>query len=145
MSTTPVRLRSKASWLVNQAATVAHRLAMDEFARSGARRYHYGILAAIDENGPSSQATLGRATGIDRSDVVAVINELADAGHVERAPDPADGRRNLITLTRTGAQRLQHLEGLVSETQDTFLEPLDPAEREQLTRLLARIVEHHHG
>jgi len=145
MSTAPARLRSKASWLVNQAATVAHRLAMDEFARSGARRYHYGILAAIDENGPSSQATLGRATGIDRSDVVAIINELADAGHVERAPDPADGRRNLITLTRTGVQRLQHLEGLVSETQDVFLEPLNPAEREQLTRLLARLVEHHHG
>lgn len=145
MSTAPVRLRSKASWLVNQAATVAHRLAMDEFARSGARRYHYGILAAIDENGPSSQATLSRSTGIDRSDVVAVINELADAGHVERAPDPADGRRNLITLTGTGTQRLQHLEDQVRATQDVFLAPLDPAEREQLTRLLARLVDHHHG
>ncbi|WP_409493924.1 MarR family winged helix-turn-helix transcriptional regulator [Amycolatopsis sp. cmx-11-12] len=145
MSTAPVRLRSKASWLVNQAATVAHRLAMDEFARSGARRYHYGILAAIDENGPSSQATLSRSTGIDRSDVVAVINELADAGHVERAPDPADGRRNLITLTSTGVQRLQHLEDQVRATQDVFLAPLEPAEREQLTRLLARLVDHHHG
>ncbi|MEU3628932.1 MarR family transcriptional regulator [Amycolatopsis coloradensis] len=145
MSTAPVRLRGKASWLVNQAATVAHRLAMDEFARSGARRYHYGILAAIDENGPSSQATLSRSTGIDRSDVVAVINELADAGHVERAPDPADGRRNLITLTATGVQRLQHLEDQVTATQDLFLAPLEPAEREQLTRLLARLVDHHHG
>ncbi|WP_414939354.1 MarR family winged helix-turn-helix transcriptional regulator [Amycolatopsis sp. cmx-11-51] len=145
MSTAPVRLRGKASWLVNQAATVAHRLAMDEFARSGARRYHYGILAAIDENGPSSQAALSRSTGIDRSDVVAVINELTGAGHVERAPDPADGRRNLITLTGTGVQRLQHLEDLVSETQDAFLAPLEPAEREQLTRLLARLVDHHHG
>lgn len=145
MSTAPARLRTKASWLVNQAATVAHRLTMDEFARSGARRYHYGILAAIDENGPSSQATLGRSTGIDRSDVVAVINELAAAGHVERSPDPADRRRNLITLTTAGKRRLQHLEDLVSDTQATFLAPLDPAEREQLTRLLARIVEHHHG
>jgi DNA-binding MarR family transcriptional regulator len=145
MNTAPARLRAKASWLVNQAATVAHRLAMDEFARSGARRYHYGILAAIDENGPSSQATLGRSTGIDRSDVVAVINELSAAGYVERSPDPADRRRNLITLTTTGKQRLQHLEDLVNDTQAAFLAPLEPAEREQLIRLLARVVEHHHG
>ncbi|HET6288085.1 MAG TPA: MarR family winged helix-turn-helix transcriptional regulator [Amycolatopsis sp.] len=145
MSTAPVRLRTKASWLVNQAATVAHRLAMAEFAKSGARRYHYGILAAIDENGPSSQATLSRCTGIDRSDVVAVLNELAAAGHVDRSPDPADGRRNLISLTDPGTRRLDRLEGLVSDTQDTFLAPLDPAEREQLTGLLARLVEHHNG
>ncbi|OXM58539.1 MarR family transcriptional regulator [Amycolatopsis thailandensis] len=145
MNTAPDRLRTKASWLVNQAATVAHRLALNEFARSGARRYHYGILAAIDENGPSSQATLSRCTGIDRSDVVAVINELSDADYVERAPDPADGRRNLITLTDTGARRLEHLEEQVSDTQDVFLAPLEPAERAQLTRLLARVVEHHQG
>lgn len=145
MSTAPARLRTKASWLVNQAATVAHRLTTDEFARSGARRYHYGILAAIDENGPSSQATLGRSTGIDRSDVVAVINELAAAGFVERSPDPADRRRNLITLTTTGKRRLRHLEDLVNDTQAVFLAPLEPAEREQLARLLARVVEHHHA
>ncbi|RSM62848.1 MarR family transcriptional regulator [Amycolatopsis sp. WAC 01376] len=145
MTTAPLRLRTKASWLVNQAATVAHRLAMDEFVKSGSRRYHYGILAAIDENGPSSQATLSRCTGIDRSDVVAVINELAAAGHVDRSPDPADARRNLISLTEPGAQRLDQLEDLVRDTQDTLLAPLDPAEREQLTRLLARVVEHHNG
>lgn len=75
---------------------------------------------------PSSQATLGRSTGIDRSDVVAVINELAAAGHVERSPDPADRRRNLITLTATGKRRLQHLENLVSDTQATFLAPWTP-------------------
>ncbi|MFI7115341.1 MarR family winged helix-turn-helix transcriptional regulator [Amycolatopsis sp. NPDC049868] len=145
MDTAPVRLRTKASWLVNQAATVAHRLAMDEFARSGARRYHYGILAALDEDGPSSQATLSRRTGIDRSDVVAVITELAGAGYVDRAPDPADGRRNLISLTDTGTRRLDQLEGQVRDTQDRFLAPLNPAEREQLTGLLARLVEHHNG
>ncbi|MFJ8914674.1 MarR family winged helix-turn-helix transcriptional regulator [Amycolatopsis sp. NPDC102389] len=141
MSTAPVRLRTKASWLVNQAATVAHRLTL----RSGARRYHYGILAALDEGGPSSQAALSRRTGIDRSDVVAVINELADAGHVDRSPDPADGRRNLISLTDDGVRQLNQLESLVSDTQDVFLAPLDRAEREQLTGLLARLVEHHAG
>ncbi|WET78286.1 MarR family winged helix-turn-helix transcriptional regulator [Amycolatopsis sp. QT-25] len=65
--------------------------------------------------------------------------------HVDRSPDPADGRRNLINLTDPGTRRLDQLESLVSDTQDTFLAPLDPAEREQLTGLLARLVEHHNG
>lgn len=39
----------------------------------------------------------------------------------------------------------RHREDLVNDTQAIFLAALEPAEREQLTRLLARVVEHHHG
>ncbi len=58
--------------------------------RAGARRYHYALLAAAEEYGPSSQADLGRRTGIDRSDMVATVNDLAERRLLERAPDPQD-------------------------------------------------------
>jgi MarR family transcriptional regulator, lower aerobic nicotinate degradation pathway regulator len=41
------------------------------------------VLVAL-QSGPASQATLSRRTGIYRSDMVAVINEPADPGHVDR-------------------------------------------------------------
>jgi DNA-binding MarR family transcriptional regulator len=59
-------------------------------------------MTALDEAGPASQADLGRRTTIDRSDMVATLNELGDLGLLDRAPDPTDRRRNLVSLTPAG-------------------------------------------
>ena len=111
----------------------------------GARGYHYRLLAALQEFGPASQASLGRRTSMDRSDVVTAINELAGRGHVQRAPDPADHRRNIITLTPAGTAHLQRLDGLLTDVQDELLAPLSPGERDHLTQLLSRMLEYHSG
>jgi MarR family transcriptional regulator, lower aerobic nicotinate degradation pathway regulator len=139
----PSRLRALPSWLLNQSAVPANALVSAALASAEARRYHYKVLAALDEYGSASQAALGRRCGIDRSDMVATINELADRGFVERAPDPADGRRNVVTLTRKGRGHLRKLDRLVAEAQDELLVPLSPRERTQLVDLLTRIVDHH--
>jgi MarR family transcriptional regulator, lower aerobic nicotinate degradation pathway regulator len=80
---------------------------------------------------------------MDRSDVVAALNELAGRGLVERAPDPDDRRRNVITITPAGTAHLHRLDGLLAGVQDELLAPLSPAERAQLIRLLTRVLEHH--
>ncbi|MFI5916849.1 MarR family winged helix-turn-helix transcriptional regulator [Dactylosporangium sp. NPDC051541] len=133
------------SWLITQTAGHAHRLVGDGFAAAGARGYHYRLLATLDEAGPASQADLGRGSGIHLSDMVAAINELAEQGLVERAPDPADRRRNIITLTPAGSAQLRRLERQLAATQEALLAPLSPAEREQLAGLLSRLVEYHSG
>ncbi|MGP4022980.1 MarR family winged helix-turn-helix transcriptional regulator [Actinomadura sp. 3N407] len=140
---TPARLRHAPSWLINLASAHSHRLVSDGFAAAGARGYHYRLLAALDECGPSSQATLGRHTGIDRSDVVAALNELAAKNLIERSPDPSDRRRNIVTLTPDGARHLNELQEVVDRIQDDLLAPLTPSERDQLTGLLTRIIDHH--
>jgi MarR family transcriptional regulator, lower aerobic nicotinate degradation pathway regulator len=141
----PVRLRSTPSWLITQIATHAGRLVSEAFAAAGARRYHYALLAALAEFGPASQAALGRRCGIDRSDVVAAINELAERDQVVRTPDPADRRRNIITITAGGVGQLERAGRGLSGVQDALLAPLSAAERDELTRLLARVLDHHRG
>ncbi|GAA4632532.1 MarR family transcriptional regulator [Actinoallomurus vinaceus] len=141
--TTPTRLRQAPSWLLGQASIHSHRLVTEHFTAAGARGYHYRLLAALQEFGPASQATLGRRTGVDRSDVVAALNELAEKKLIERSPDPDDRRRNIITITTAGRDRLEHLTGVLTEIQDALLAPLSAPEREQLTALLRRIVDHH--
>ncbi|NKZ03058.1 MarR family winged helix-turn-helix transcriptional regulator [Actinomadura latina] len=140
---TPARLRHAPSWLINLVSAHSHRLVGAGFAAAGARGYHYRLLAALDEYGQASQAALGRTTGIDRSDVVAALNELAAKGLVERSPDPSDRRRNIITLTADGTRHLQELDEVLAGIQDELLAPLAPAEREQLTALLTRLADHH--
>ena len=140
---TPARLRGKPSWLMTQTAMHAGRLVSEGLAAADARGYHYRLLAALEEFGPASQAALGRRTGIDRSYVVEAINELAEGGLVERTRDPEDRRRNIITITAAGVKQLQRLDGVLAEIQDELLAPLSADERDELVRLLRRVLEHH--
>ncbi|WP_067793493.1 MarR family winged helix-turn-helix transcriptional regulator [Actinomadura formosensis] len=140
---TPSRLRRAPSWLINLVSAHSRRLVADGFAAAGARGYHYRLLAALDEYGPSSQAALGRHTGIDRSDVVAALNELAAKELIGRSPDPSDRRRNIVTLTAEGSRHLRELDKVLAGIQDGFLAPLSPEEREQLIGLLTRLADHH--
>ncbi|MEU6998774.1 MarR family winged helix-turn-helix transcriptional regulator [Nonomuraea sp. NPDC046570] len=140
--TVPNRLRALPSRLINHVATSANRLVDQALAATGSRRYHYALLAALEEFGPASQAALGRRTGIDRSDIVATVNELSERELVERRPDPTDRRRNIVTVTPAGTRHLKSLDRLLADVQDELLTSLTTAEREQLVGLLSRIVDH---
>ena len=137
------RLRRLSTRLLSLAAIHSDRRVNEELARVDARKWHYAVLATLDEFGPASQAELSSRTGIYRSDLVAVINELGGRGLVERAPDPADRRRNVVTLTGPGRQQLLRLDKLLADVEDEVLAPLTPAQREQLRRLLTTLVNHH--
>jgi MarR family transcriptional regulator, lower aerobic nicotinate degradation pathway regulator len=131
------------SWLLTQTAAHAHRLVSDGFAEVGARGYHYRLLTSLLDQGPASQAALGRRTRIHLSDMVAALNELEEGGYIERTPDPADRRRNVITVTEAGRRRATQLDDSVRGIQEELLRPLDEGERQQLTALLRKLLDHH--
>jgi DNA-binding MarR family transcriptional regulator len=136
-------LMAKPSWLIGEISRLAHPLLTSKLATAGSRGYHYRLLAALHEFGPASQASLGRRTGMDRSDVAAAVTELVGRGLAGRTPDPADRRRNVISITPAGTAHLRRLDELLANVQDELLGPLSPAERKQLILLLNRIMEHH--
>lgn len=137
------RLRRLPTRLLSLAALTSDRRVNEALAGVGARKWHFAVLATLDEFGPASQAELSSRTGIYRSDVVAVLNELTDRGLVDRAPDPADRRRNVVTLTMAGRRHLLTMDKLLAEVEDEVLAPLTPTQREQLARLLTALVNHH--
>jgi len=139
----PARFTRTPSWLLSQTSQLGHRILVEQMAIAGSRGYHYRLLATLEEFGPASQATLGRRSGIHLSDLVAVLNELESRGLVERSPDPADKRRNVITITAEGRRESERLEKRVQQVQEELLAPLTAKEREQLVGLLGRILDHH--
>ncbi|WP_028046423.1 MarR family winged helix-turn-helix transcriptional regulator [Cellulomonas sp. URHE0023] len=141
--TGPARVAALPSWLLTQTAAHAHRLIVERLSAIGARGYDYRVLASLDEHGPTSQAELGRGTGIHLSDMVGCLNDLEAAGYVERSPDPADRRRNVVTITPAGRARMERLGTEAALVQDDLLAPLSPDERDQLAALLARLLAHH--
>ncbi len=133
------RVAGRPTWLLSRANLRAQAILAAAFAEEGVRGYHFRLLAALDQFGPTSQADLGRHTGIDRSDVVATLNDLVARGLAERRPDPTDGRRNVVTATRGGRRLLDRLDEKLDAVQSAVLEPLDARERETLVRLLTRL------
>jgi MarR family transcriptional regulator, lower aerobic nicotinate degradation pathway regulator len=140
---TPERLAQLPSRLLATTALHADRLVTAGLTAVDAHKWDYAVLVTLQEYGPASQAELSDWSGIHRSDMVAVLNTLADAGHIARTPDPADRRRNIITLTPSGRRRLTRLDRTVSTIQSRVLAPLTPQERTELTRLLSRLAAHH--
>ena len=117
----------------------------ERLATAGARGYHFRLLAALEEFGPASQASLGRHTEMDRSDVAAAVSELASQHLVRRATDQTDRRRNIITITATGRAHLARLNTLLADVQDELLAPLSPGERQMLVGILTRVLDYHAG
>jgi DNA-binding MarR family transcriptional regulator len=141
MDEAPTRLRCKPSWLINKVSARAHRLIGETMAAVGGHAYHFAILAALDEFGPDSQVQIGQRCGIDQSDMHTMLNELAEQGHVARTSDPADRRRNLITLTAAGRRRLEELDTTLTGVQHDILDALSATERDTLSVLLTRILD----
>src|SRR5215469_12064522 len=105
----PDRLRHLPTWLTAEVARRGRRLVTESLAQEGARRQHFTVLTSLAEQGPMSQAELGRRLSIDRSDLHALLAELEQDGSVARARDELDRRRNVVTLTRAGARALGRL------------------------------------
>jgi MarR family transcriptional regulator, lower aerobic nicotinate degradation pathway regulator len=141
----PTALRRSPTWLMGQAGIHAQRLLNERMAEVGAHRWHYSVLSALAENGPLSQASLGRLCRLDRSDIAAVVGELEGGGYLVREPDPVDRRRNVVTITPEGSRHQRRLEALAVEAQEDLLAPLGAGERETLIALVERLVEHQSG
>lgn len=138
----PDRIRNRPTWLVSRAFARSSALLAAGFEEhgDGLRGYHYRLLAAL-EQGPASQADLGRGTGIDRSDVTAALTELEARDLVARRVDPENKRRNIVTMTPDGISALAALDAVVGRVQEDLLAPLAEAEREQFVGLLRKLLE----
>ena len=138
----PTRLANRATWLVSRLHARALGLLSAGFEahESGLRGYHYRLLAGLEEWGPTSQADLGRSTGIDRSDVTNALNDLESRGLVTRSVDPTHRRRNIVSISEDGTAMLADLDKVIDDVQRDFLAPLTPAQQRQLLSLMSQLL-----
>ena len=99
----------------------------------------WAALAKLQETGPCSQNQLGRLTAMDVATIKGVIDRLSARGLTETAPDPEDGRRLLVSLTRAGQQLAEKAAPNALAISRETLAPLDAKERETLMGLLGRL------
>lgn len=99
----------------------------------------FGVLVIIEANRDLKQSELARATHLDRSTVVTVIDNLERRGLVERRAALNDRRSNAIRLTADGASLLRKLKRQVHQHEKRLLQHFSAAEREDFLGLLQKV------
>jgi DNA-binding MarR family transcriptional regulator len=64
-------------------------------------------LTRLDRNGPATSSALARLEQISPQSMGATLGALEGRGLVQRAADPQDGRRIVLSLTGAGRQTLR--------------------------------------
>ena len=99
----------------------------------------WAALSKLAETGPCSQNLLGRLTAMDVATIKGVIDRLTARGLTETSPDPDDGRRLLVSLSRAGQQLAEKIAPNAIAISKETLAPLDAKERETLFALLNKL------
>jgi DNA-binding MarR family transcriptional regulator len=122
-------------------AHLAHRaIAEQALAPLGLGGKGFGTLVLLVQEGPLSQQRLGERQGIDRTTMVAVVDELETAGLVERRRDPRDRRAYSLQATSKGRRVLEQAGQAAKRAEDEFLAPLAIDDRRRLKQLLRTLV-----
>jgi DNA-binding MarR family transcriptional regulator len=138
----PRELVKSVVFLLGRLGVAVKTEAIEEFERAGFGPWHYGVLALLEEGARQTQSTIADTLGVDRSQLVGLLDHLEERGLVERRRDPNDRRRQMVSLTAAGHRQLAKFRKLVRRIEDEFLAPLTEDERTTLHKLLLKTAAH---
>lgn len=129
--------------LIRRVHQISTALFAEECAGFDLTSVQYAALVAIKANPDVDATRLSALIAFDRSTIGGVLERLEAKGWVLRSPGPADKRVKLLRLTLEGERLLRRVEPAVKRVQQRLLEPLAPADRVSVLRLLARLAAVH--
>jgi DNA-binding MarR family transcriptional regulator len=97
-------------------------------------------LAMVGRNGHSNPSRLAEIAGVSASTMTHRLDRMVERGLVERAPDPENRTRMVVSLTRAGWERFREAVLDVEPEEAGIFAPLTEAERETLARLLEKVI-----
>ncbi len=99
------------------------------------RESHLQVFGNIDWTGTRLTDLAARA-GMTRPSMLELVDDLEEAGYLERRPDPHDGRAKLICLTRDGRRVLVQALRAVRDIERIYGEEVGPERYDAACRTL---------
>ncbi len=109
---------------------------------------HVAALATIERHGTLTPSELADIERIQRPTATRIVARLADAGLIQRAADPTDGRVSLVSATAEGRELLRRMRRRKTAYLARRLDSLDPddiAALERAAEVLEAILEGERG
>jgi DNA-binding MarR family transcriptional regulator len=132
-------LAGRLGYLMKHAHQRLGELTGSALAPFGISGRELAVLIAIDDRAPLSQQEVARRLGVDRTSMVALIDDLENKRLVRRRQDPGDRRRNVVILTDAGHATLRRASAASEEAERRFLAPLSGAEGAAFTEALRAV------
>jgi len=121
----------------------AANVAIADFIRAvgdtGIRQVLFGVLSIVERNPGINQGTVGRRLSVKRANMVSLINELVDAGLVDRQISTEDRRAFSLSLTPKGRRTYEECLTRIRAHEDSLLADFSAEERATLIAMLGRI------
>jgi DNA-binding MarR family transcriptional regulator len=108
-------------------------------AAHGLSMWEYVILSALASGPAPTQTQLAATTGRDQTRLIPILEGLEGRGLVERAPDPDDRRRRVVTLGPSGRGVLTQCRAAIRALEVRLLADVDTDDREPFVRALRRL------
>ncbi|SFL42847.1 MarR family winged helix-turn-helix transcriptional regulator [Geodermatophilus ruber] len=134
-------LTDDVGFLLSRASGLLVRATNAALAAHGLRvRSYSALLLACGSEAGMSQRDLAVILGLDPSQVVLLVDELTEAGLVERRPSESDRRTKLVAATQAGRAACRAAERAAGAVHAEHLAVLTGEEQAQLRALLGRLV-----
>lgn len=99
----------------------------------------FAALSFVIDTPNITQSDLARRLGVERSGLVAIVDELEGRGYLERVPVPGDRRVQALSPTTTGSSAYVEAVEKVQAHEDALLKMLSEDEKNTLLELLGKI------
>src|SRR4051794_5491537 len=134
-------LTDDVGFLLTRASGLVVRATNAALTDLGLRVRQYSVLVLADDTADGiSQRDLAEVLGLDPSQVVVLVDELAAAGLVERRPSPIDRRAKLVVATAQGVRLRRRADERAATGVQQQLGDLTSDQQEALRGLLVRVV-----
>ena len=80
----PEELVASGLFLLKRLGMAAKEDSLEAYEATGLHPYHHAILAVLDKGQQETQGAIGHALGYDKSQLVGLVDELEEAGLIER-------------------------------------------------------------
>ncbi|TLM99237.1 MAG: MarR family transcriptional regulator [Actinobacteria bacterium] len=104
----------------------------------GLQRQQFWVLGALSE-GSRRMSDLAECAQTSQASLTGIVDRLEERGLVERVRSEEDRRVVHVALTAIGRDELQAKHARMLQRLEDVLSPLDPTERREFARLIARI------
>lgn len=122
----------KAAWKVRQ-------FYAEKLSEVGLLPNQHAILSTLNELGPCHQKALAARVVVDPGDIVAYLDALQKAGYVERNRDPEDRRRQIVSITDSGVEKLVVADRALDDVESVVFGDLPQQRRAMLAETAATI------
>ena len=137
----PPELAGRLGYLLKHAQLALAELTAAALEPFGLTGRELAVLTVLASGEPASQQQAAQRLGVDRTTMVALVDDLEDKGLVQRHAHTEDRRRNVVELTEKGRGRLQQAGEAAQEAEGRFLAPLSREDAQRLKAILLAVIQ----